>query len=120
MARELSTTTRLPEYGHCSNVTTFSKVFRPITKTSTLAMNSSYPWGSPPPAGRKSKAPFRRAMNPSTLVPTNTDVFTSASADQHVDSTLDHAFASASPFRKSASPASETSTHFESGETSAV
>src|SRR5207302_72375 len=38
-------------------------------------MNSSYPCGSPPPGGRKSNAPLRRAINPSRLVPTNTDAF---------------------------------------------
>src|SRR5271169_5557903 len=60
---------RLSTHGQLSNVRTFSNVFRPITNTSTLARNSSYPCGSPPPSGRKSKSPLRRAMKPSTLVP---------------------------------------------------
>src|SRR5579859_1255451 len=42
---------------------------------STLAKNSLYPCGSPPPGGRKSSAPLPRAIKPSTLVPTNTDAF---------------------------------------------
>ena len=39
--RPLRTTTRLVPYGHVSKVSTFSKVFLPMTSTSTLAMNSS-------------------------------------------------------------------------------
>src|ERR1700722_19978091 len=44
-----------------------------MTSASTVEINSSEPWGSPPSAGRKSKLPFDRAMKPSTLVPTKTD-----------------------------------------------
>jgi hypothetical protein len=51
----------------------------PITSASTLAKNSSYPWGSPPPGGRKSRAPFGRAIYPSTLVPMKTDEIMTAS-----------------------------------------
>src|SRR5262249_54303587 len=56
------------------NPITTSNVFRPITRASTLAMNSSYPCGSPPPSSKKSNVPSRLAMNPSTLIPTNTDI----------------------------------------------
>src|SRR6185437_6532707 len=81
--RLLSTTTRMSPYGHVSRVRTFSNVFRPITNTSTVAMNSAYPWGSPPPSGRKSKSPLCRAINPSTLIPTNTDAFIKGPCDAY-------------------------------------
>ena len=51
-----------------------------MTNASTVAMNSSYPWGSPPPGGRKSRSPLARAMKPSTLVPIKTVAFTVAFA----------------------------------------
>src|SRR6202008_330141 len=44
-----------------------------MTNASTLAKNSLYPCGSPPPSGRKSKGPFRPALNPATLVPVKTE-----------------------------------------------
>src|SRR5438045_1313223 len=69
----LSTTTGLTPYGQTSKDNTVSKVLRPIRMASTVAMNSSYPWGSPPPAGSQSSAPSGRAMNPSRLVAMNTE-----------------------------------------------
>src|SRR2546426_5627623 len=45
-------------------------------------MNSSYPWGSPPPSGSQSRSPFGRAMNPSRLVPTKTDAVIADSIPQ--------------------------------------
>src|SRR6266852_9567682 len=71
--RLLSTTTRLSPYAQVPKVSTFSKVLRPITIASTLAINSVYPCGSPPPSGKKSSSSFFRAMKPSTLVPIETE-----------------------------------------------
>lgn len=68
------TTTGLLPYGQASKERTVSKVLRPITIASTLAMNSSYPWGSAS-AGSQSSAPSGRAMKPSMLVAMKTDSF---------------------------------------------
>src|SRR4030095_1171661 len=58
-----------------------------MTNASTVAMNSSYPCGSPPPGGRKSRSPLARAMKPSRLVPIKTDAFTAESSCCHLTTT---------------------------------
>ena len=65
-----------PRIGHASKANTVSKVLRPITSASTLAMKVSYPCSSPPPAGSQSRPPLARAMKPSTLVAMKTEAFT--------------------------------------------
>src|SRR5882762_2848551 len=63
-----------------------------MTCASIVLINSSYPCGSAPPASKKSNTPFFRAMNPSTLIPTNTDTSMASSQSRGLQASLPSGF----------------------------